>query len=252
MRIDAAGQCAYRCAFFAPAPSLIEGHTVMKLYHHPISTTSRTVMLFAAESGIPLEMQVVDLFTGEHMKPPYSSLNPNRLIPTLEDGDFVLTENSAILKYLAEKTGSPAYPKDLKQRARVNERMDWTSTQLCSDLVYGLVYPQIFDSHKRRSEEAQAATLERAKERAKTWLTVLNDHILGTGNNYLCGDAITIADYHAVSYVALAEVIGSDLSAYPNVRAWLGRMKALKSWPKVWSVIDGFAETLKSRPMVAV
>ena len=224
----------------------------MKLYYHPISTTSRTVMLFAAESGIPLEMQVVDLFTGEHMKPPYSSLNPNRLIPTLEDGDFVLTENSAILKYLAEKTGSPAYPKDLKQRARVNERMDWTSTQLCSDLVYGLVYPQIFDSHKRRSDEAQAATLERAKERAQTWLSVLNDHILGTGNKYLCGDAITIADYHAVSYVALAEVIGSDLSAYPNVRGWLGRMKALKSWPKVWSVIDGFAETLKSRPMVAV
>ena len=224
----------------------------MKLYYHPISTTSRTIMLFAAESGLPLEMQVVDLFTGEHMKPPYSALNPNRLIPTLEDGDFVLTENSAILKYLAEKTGSPAYPKDLKQRARVNERMDWTSTQLCSDLVYGLVYPQIFDSHKRRSDEAQAATLERAKERAQTWLTVLNDNILGSSNKYLCGDALTIADYHAVSYVALAEVIGSDLSAYPNVRAWLGRMKALKSWPKVWSVIDGFAETLKSKPMVAV
>jgi glutathione S-transferase len=224
----------------------------MKLYHHPISTTSRTVMLFAAESGIPLDMQVVDLFTGEHMKPPYSGLNPNRLIPTLEDGDFVLTENSAILKYLAEKTGSPAYPKDLQKRARVNERMDWTSTQLCSDLVYGLVYPQIFDSHKRRSDEAQAATLERAKERAQTWLAVLNDHILGAGNEYLCGDALTIADYHAVSYVALAEVIGSDLAAYPNVKAWLGRMKALKSWPAVWQVIEGFAESLKAKPMVAV
>jgi len=224
----------------------------MKLYHHPISTTSRTIMLFAAEAGIPLEMQVVDLFTGEHMQPTYAGLNPNKLIPTLEDGDFVLTENSAILKYLADKTNSPAYPKDLKQRARVNERMDWTSTQLCSDLVYGLVYPQIFDSHKRRSDEAQAATLERAKERAQTWLTVLNDNILGPGNNYLCGDALTIADYHAVSYVHLAEVIGSDLAAYPNVKAWLGRMKALKSWPKVYEVIDGFAASLKSKPMVAV
>ena len=224
----------------------------MKLYHHPISTTSRTVMLFAAEAGIPLEMQVVDLFTGEHMKPPYAGLNPNRLIPTLEDGDFVLTENSAILKYLAEKTGSPAYPKDLKQRARVNERMDWTSTQLCSDLVYGLVYPQIFDSHKRRSDEAQTATLERARERAQTWLKVLDEKILGPGSNYLCGDSITIADYHAASYVALAELIASDLAAYPNVKAWLARMKALKSWPQVWSVIDGFAATLKSKPMVAV
>ena len=138
----------------------------MKLYYHPISTTSRPIMLFAAEAGIPLEMQVVDLFTGEHMQPPYSGINPNRMVPTLEDGDFRLTENSAILKYLADKVGSPAYPKDPQQRARVNERMDWTNTQLCGDLCYGLVYPQIFDSHKRRSDEAQAATLERARERA--------------------------------------------------------------------------------------
>jgi len=224
----------------------------MKLYYHPISTTSRTIMLFAAESGIPLEMQVVDLFTGEHMQPAYASLNPNRLVHTLDDDGFVLTENSAILKYLADKIGSPAYPKDLQQRARVNERMDWTNTQLCIDLVYGLVYPQIFDSHKRRSDEAQAATLERARERAQTWLKVLDENVLGAGKNYLCGDAITIADYHAVSYVALAEVIGSDLAAYPNVKAWLGRMKALKSWPKVYEVIDGFAASLKSKPMVAV
>ena len=173
----------------------------MKLYYHPISTTSRPVMLFAAESGIPLELQVVDLFTGEHVQPPYSALNPNKLMPTLEDGDFILTENSAILKYLADKIDSPAYPKDLQQRARVNERMDWTSTQLCSDLVYALVYPQIFDAHKRRSDEAQAATLERGKERAQAWLKVLDEHVLGAGNNYLCGDAITIADYHAASYV---------------------------------------------------
>jgi glutathione S-transferase len=224
----------------------------MKLYYHPISTTSRPIMLFAAESGIPLEMQVVDLFTGEHMQPTYAKLNPNRLVPTLEDGDFVLTENSAILKYLAEKTHSPAYPADLKQRARVNERMDWTNTQLCIDLVYGLVYPQIFDSHKRRSDEAQTATLERACGRAKTWLKVLDESFLGSANSYLCGDRITLADYHAAPYVALAEVIGSDLAEYPNVRNWLGRMKALKSWKKTYEVIDGYAASLKGRPMVAV
>lgn len=224
----------------------------MKLYYHPISTTSRPVMLFAAESGIPLEMQVVDLLSGEHVQGPYAALNPNKLLPTLEDGDFVLTENSAILKYLADKFDSPAYPKDLKKRARVNERMDWTSTQLCSDLVYGVVYPQIFERHKRRSDEAQAATLERGKERAQRWLTVLDQSVLGPGSNYLCGDTITLADYHAASYVQLAEVIGSDLTAYPNVRHWLGRMKALKSWPSVYQVIDGFAASLKGKAMVPV
>ena len=224
----------------------------MKLYYHPISTTSRTIMLFAAESRIPLEMQVVDLFTGEHVQPPYAALNPNKLVPTLQDGDFILTENSAILKYLADKIDSPAYPKDLQQRARVNERMDWTSTQLCSDLVYALVYPQIFDTHKRRSDEAQTATLERGKARAQAWLGVLDEHVLGPGNKYLCGDAITIADYHAASYVGLAEVIGSDLSAYPKVKQWLARMKALKSWPQVYEVIDGYAASLKDKTMVAV
>lgn len=224
----------------------------MKLYYHPISTTSRPVMLFAAESGIPVEMQVVDLSTGEHVQGPYAALNPNKLVPALEDGDFVLTENSAILKYLADKIDSPAYPKDLKKRARVNERMDWTSTQLCSDLVYAVVYPQIFDAHKRRSDEAQAATLERGKERAQRWLKVLDQSVLGPGSNYLCGDTISLADYHAASYVQLAEVIGSDLSAYPNVKHWLGRMKALKSWSSVYQVIDGFAASLRGKTMVPV
>lgn len=224
----------------------------MKLYYHPISTTSRPVMLFAAENQIPLDMQVVDLFTGEHVQPPYAAINPNKLVPTLEDGDFVLTENSAILKYLADKIDSPAYPKDLKRRARVNERMDWTSTQLCIDLVYALVYPQIFDAHKRRSDEAQSATLERGRQRAQAWLEVLDKNVLGSDNAYLCGNDLTIADYHAASYVALAEVIGSDLSAYPNVKRWLGRMKALKSWPQVYQVIDGFAASLKGKAMVDV
>lgn len=225
----------------------------MKLYHHPISTTSRTIMLFAAESGIPLEMQVVDLFTGEHMQPAYAGLNPNKLVPTLQDGDFVLTENSAILKYLAEKTGSPAYPKDLQKRARVNERMDWTNTQLTIDLVYGLVYPQIFDSHKRRSDEAQAATLERARERARNWLQVLNDHFLGAGNKYLCGDSITIADYLGAMMVLGGEVIACNFAAYPNISRWMGNMKSLKNWGKVNEAFYQYVvDPNKGKPFVSL
>jgi glutathione S-transferase len=202
-------------------------------------------MLFAAENNIDLERKVVDLFTGEHHQPPYVAINPNRLVPVLEDGDFRLTESSAILKYLADKIDSPAYPKDLQQRARVNERMDWVNTQLCRDLAYGFVYPQIFPTHKRRSDEAHDATLEWGKERAQGWLQVLNDHILAPGNDWLCGKTMTIADYFCASFVALAEIIGSDLSAYPNVARWLGRMKSLKSWNPVNEVIDGYAASLQ-------
>jgi hypothetical protein len=97
-----------------------KGATTVKLYYHPISTTSRPIMLFAAESRIPLEMQVVDLFTGEHVQPPYAALNPNKLVPTLEDGDFILTENSAILKYLADKIDG--YATSLKGKTMVAVR----------------------------------------------------------------------------------------------------------------------------------
>jgi glutathione S-transferase len=139
----------------------------MKLYYHPASTTSRPLMLFAAENGIKMDMQVVDLFTGEHYQPPFAEgVNPNRQVPVLEDGDFRLTESATILKYLAVKTKSPLYPEGLKERARVNERIDWINTQLNRDLCYGLVYPQAFPHHKRPSDEHQKGTLSWAKERA--------------------------------------------------------------------------------------
>ena len=74
----------------------------MKHYMHRLSTASRPVSLFLADNNIEVEEKVVDLMTGEHLKPPYSVINPNCLVPTLEDGDFKLTESSALLKYLAE------------------------------------------------------------------------------------------------------------------------------------------------------
>jgi glutathione S-transferase len=64
----------------------------MKLYMHPVSMTSRPVRLFIAESGIDVDEQVVDLMAGEHYEEPFSAINPNRLVPVLEDGDFRLTE----------------------------------------------------------------------------------------------------------------------------------------------------------------
>src|SRR3990172_9605113 len=217
----------------------------MKIYYHPASTTSRPVILFAAENGINAELQIVDLFTGEHFKQPFEAINPSHLVPVLEDDGFRLTESSAILKYLADKIESPAYPKDLRQRARVNERMDWINTQVCRDLAYGFVYPQVFPTHKRPSAEVQAATLAWGRERAIGWMKVLDEHLIGPKNAYLCGSQITIADYFGASFVTLVELIRSDYAAYPNVGRWLGNMKRLKNWKKVNEAIDGFSASLK-------
>lgn len=216
----------------------------MKLYYHPVSTTSRPVLLFIQENNLKVDAQVVDLMKGEHMQPPYAAMNPSKLVPMLEDGEFRLTESSAILKYLAEKNDLPSYPKDLKQRARVNERMDWINTQLCRDLAYGLVYPQIFPFHKRPTDEHQKGQLAWAQERAKGWMKVLDESLIGK-QQYLAGDKITIADYFASSFVSLAEFIRADFGPYPNLKRWYERMKGLKTWNKVHEVFYGFAGSMK-------
>jgi len=224
----------------------------MKLYYHPASTASRPVLLFAAESGMDLDLKLVDIFKGEHLQPAYRALNPNGLVPMLEDGDFRLTESSAILKYLADKIDSPLYPKGLQQRARVNERMDWFNTQLSRDYCFGLVFSQLLPHHKRRSDEAQAGTVQWGQERSKVWLQVLNDHILGPGRNYVCGDAITIADHFGAGLLTLGEVIGCDFAAFPYVQGWLARVKALKSWKPVNAVLDGITASHKGESFVTV
>jgi glutathione S-transferase len=224
----------------------------MKLYYHPASTTSRIVMLCAAEEQVNLEYQVVDLFTGEHMKPPYSDKNPSCLVPMIEDGDFRLTECSTIIKYLAGQAGSASWPKDARARAKVSEMMDWFNTNLYRDFAYGLVYPQAFPTHKRRSEEAQAATLEWGKEKSQSWLKVLDQHLIGPKRSYLVGDSITVADYLGAEMIGLGDLIRCNLSAYPNVERWMRNMKALKSWAKVNEVFYGFAASVKDTPFVAI
>jgi glutathione S-transferase len=224
----------------------------MKLYMHPVSMTSRPVRLFIAENKIDCDEEVVDLMKGAHHQEPYASLNPNRLVPMLIDGDLKLTESSAILKYLADKIGSPAYPKDLKQRAKVNEMMDWINTNFYRDWGYGLAYPQLFPHHKRRSDEAQAGAIEWGRNNSQNWLKLLNDHWIGPHKQYLCGDAITIADYFGAGIVTLGELIGCDFSPYPNAQRWLANIKKLPSWDKVNEHFYGLREAIKAQPFVRI
>ena len=92
---------------------------------------------------------------------------PNQAVPVLEHDGFVLTESSAILKYLADLTDSPAYPKELKARARVNEVMDFFNTYLMRDYVYGLVYSRVL-AHYRLSGPAHAQSIALHEPKSET------------------------------------------------------------------------------------
>ncbi|HSG33227.1 MAG TPA: glutathione S-transferase family protein [Sphingomonadaceae bacterium] len=223
----------------------------MKLYYSPVSTASRPVLMFIADNDIDIDLQLVDLMSGEHMKAPYLALNPSGMVPLLEDGDFRLTESSAILKYLADKIGSPAYPKDLRQRARVNERMDWLNTQFYRDYGYGLVYPQVFPHHKRPTEDQQSGVVNWGRDKSQRWLKVLDQSLIGS-NPYLCGSEITIADYLGTAFLSIGEILRCNFSAYPNVERWLNTMKARPNWAKVNKPFYDVAGRFKDKPFVAI
>ena len=169
-----------------------------------------------------LDYQLVDLMTGEHLQPAYRTINPSRLVPVLEDGDFRLTESSAILKYLADKIGSPAYPKDLQKRARVNEMMDWLNTGFYRDFGYGLVYPQIFPHHKRRSDEAQAGAIEWGRDKTKFWLGASID-TCSEAEEVLVRQRAHDRRLSGCGIVSIGEVTHCDFVQYPNVARWYGR-----------------------------
>jgi len=223
----------------------------MKLYMHPVSNTSRPVRLYVHENKLPVEEQIVDLFTGEHYKQPYIGMNPNHMVPMLEDGDFRLTESSAILKYLASKFEKPHYPRELKKRARVDEAMDWFNTQFYRDYGYGLAYPQMYPHHKRPTDEIHAGTIAWGLKMSQEWFKIMDEHWLA-GKEWLCNDEISIADYFGACLVTLGEVIRCDFSKYPNVCRWLGNMKKLSTWNEINEAHHGFVKAVAEQPFQAI
>ena len=219
----------------------------MKLYHFNGSTTCRPVEMFAAEAGIALELVPVDLFTGAHMSPTYAAKNPSQQVPTLEDGDFILTENAAILRYLAEISGSSAYPAEPKARARVNQQLDWFNTSFSREFCYGSVYPKILPHVAFEDPVVQEALLARCKQNSAKFMRVLNDSMLTDAGPYLGGAEPNLADYMGVAYATLGEMTRFDYSPYSRVQRWIAAMKARPGWKTAHAGWEGWRDHVLSQ-----
>jgi glutathione S-transferase len=218
----------------------------MKVHVDPVTTTSLPVLLFLAEHDLPVDVTPVLLSKGEQTKAEYAALNPGKVVPTLEDGDFILTESSSILKYLAEKTRSGTYPAELKARAHVNEVMDWFNTGFYRDVGFGVVYQTVLPRFHFSNPVTQADVINRGKERSVKWLRLLNDHWLRE-SGFVCGPELTIADYLGSCYVALAEWIAYDIGSYSNIMRWMNAMKSRPSWEKTHVQWNAHAASLRAQ-----
>jgi glutathione S-transferase len=208
----------------------------MKLYCDPISTTSRPVLMFIADQGLDVEIVKVDLMAGGHQDPEYLALNPNGIVPFLVDGDFKIGESAAILKYLAIRSHSTAYPESLKAQMKVDEALSWFSTQFHELFCVMVCYPNMGVPHGMPASQL-AELMAYGREHAPRWLKVLDQTMLA-GRPYVCGDYVSLADYLGLSFVLLGGLANYDFSAYPNIQAWIARMQARPSYVPTYAAFD--------------
>jgi glutathione S-transferase len=206
--------------------------TTMKLYYNPLSPNVRRARLTAAVLGSELEEKLVDFSKGEHKLPEYLALNPNGAVPTLVDGDFVLTESRAIMQYLAaKKPESGLLPRDEALRADVSRWQFWDAAHF-SPALGSLAFEKIIKAMMGIGDP-DAAKVAEALANFRRFAAVLNQRL--EGRAYIVGDALTIADLTLASSLMYSAQTEAPVSEFPHVQAWFSRMTALNGWKQTAS-----------------
>lgn len=201
----------------------------MKLYHNPMSPNVRRVRLTAAVLGLELDEHVVDFAKGEHKSAAYLALNPNGAVPTLVDGDFVLTESRAIMQYLAaQKPESGLVPRDERLRADVTRWQFWDSSHY-SPVLGSLAFEKLLKSMFGMGDP-DLAKIEEGIKNFRRWGAVLNARL--EGRTYVVGEQLTVADLTLAASMQNAHRTDVPLAEFPHIEAWFGRITALDAWKK--------------------
>jgi glutathione S-transferase len=190
-----------------------------RLYHHPLSQHARRVMALLEEARLPYTLEHVALEEKQHLSARFLRINPNHQVPVLIDGDLVLTESNAILRYLCRKHGLwELYPRELAARARVDQWLDWNQSRLGRNVV-DIVFNKVF-----LAPNGDAAAIARGRHAVADAMPVLAAALWETP--FVAGQTLTIADLSIDSNLTQLGLAGAAPEAAP-IRAWRQRMSAL-------------------------
>jgi len=191
----------------------------LTLYDTPVSGHSHRVRLFLSLLDLEHDTVIIDMQNNDHKEPAYLELSPLGQVPTLKDGEVVITDSCAALVYLAKKYGNDQWlPEDPEGAARVQR---WLSTA-SGELYRGLVLARAIKLFGRDFD--YAATVMWSK-RLLDWM---EQHL--ANRQWLTEDHATIADIAMYSYVRVANEGDIDVSPYPAVSRWLGQVEELKGF----------------------
>ncbi|XP_052599884.1 glutathione S-transferase theta-2 [Peromyscus californicus insignis] len=197
----------------------------LEIYLDLLSQPSRAVYIFAKKNGIPFQMHTVNIIKGQNLSEQFSQVNCLRKLPVLKDGNFVLTESSAILIYLSSKyqVADHWYPADLQARARVHEYLGWHADNirgtfgvlLWTKVLGPVIGIQVPEEKVERNRKSMVAALQRLEEK------FLGDRA------FLVGQQVTLADLMCLEELIQPVALGDSLfEGRPQLTAWRDRVEA--------------------------
>jgi glutathione S-transferase len=210
----------------------------MKLHVFPPSPNGRKVLFVAQHLQVPFELQLVDLAKGEQSSPEYLKLNPNGVNPTLTDGDFVLWESEAIMRYLcSKKAGQTLLPSDPRQNADVMRWQAWSLANW-SPACGGYIFENLVKAVLMGQPPDQARIAENAP-RFQKYAKVLDDHL--QGRKFLVGDQLTLADVSNAVFVGLAVPGKVPLGEFKEIQRWHASLDQFPAWKATAPQLPGAA-----------
>lgn len=208
----------------------------MKLHVFPPSPRAVKVLALASHLELDHEVAIVDLLAGGNQTPEFGALNPNRKMPVLEDGGFVLWESNAILQYLAAKRPETGlWPSDVQRQADVARWMFWDSAHwdpTCAVFVFQRVVKRLTGAGDPDPE-----AIAKGEADLQRFGAVLNGTL--RGRRWITGDTLTVADFAIGAGLVHAVPAGIPVGDYPEVARWYAGLAELPGWRKAQPVLPG-------------
>jgi glutathione S-transferase len=193
---------------------------MIKLWGRRNSLNVQKVLWLLDELGLAYERIDAGGPFGGLASPEFATLNPNRLVPVLEDEGEAVWESHAILRYLAARYGAPAlWPDDSMHRSHSDRWMDWCLTTWQPVFLAGIFWAYY------RTPEADRDLVEIGKNVARSGqlMTLLDAALEARG--HLCGDAFSLGEIPLGASLYRYFELDIHRPATPHVDAWYARLQ---------------------------
>jgi glutathione S-transferase len=202
---------------------------VLKIWGRVNSVNVKKVLWCAEELALPYQRIDAGREHGVVDSDEYRKLNPNGLVPTIEEDGFMLWESHSIVRYLSAKHGAGTlWPADLRQRADAERWMDWAFT------FSAAVRPMFWGLVRTPPEKRDLKAIEDSRKRCAELIPIVDAAL--AGRRFLTGDSFTIGDIPLGCHLQVWFNLPIDRPAAPNAEGWFQRLCDRSAYRKVVTI----------------